>query len=253
VAQDTVLCSPVAGCLCPSSPELGPALGPDSGSEGTFVYSTADLSAEPACAPASEGGSIVADSRINRVVAGPSGLHANMIPNTPGALLRQSPSSMSDFHTGLLSYRAGRVALVPLETGLPPEQPATRVEIRNATTGALFGELTPKGTIRAIALSRLYVAVLVRGSDGHRIIRYAAKTGAQLGSTPVRPNVGARLDVSDFGIVYNVGSDLMVIPLDTGRARLVHRAAHGGQIEGKRIVWYTTSGGRSHIFQLMLR
>jgi hypothetical protein len=253
VAEDTVLCSPVAGCTC--SADLGRALGPESGSEGTFVYSTVDLSADPSCIPfpGTEGSAIVADSHIHRIVAGPSGLHATVIPNTPGALLESPPDpSSNDYHPDMLAHRAGRVALVPIENGLPPDQPADRVEIRNATSGALVSELSPPGTIGAIGLSRRFAAVLVEASDRHRIIRYAVGTGAQLGSTPVRSNVSSGLDVSDYGIVYNVGSDLVVIPIDTGRARLVHRAVDGGEIEGKRIVWYRTRHGRSQVFQLTL-
>jgi len=253
VAEDVVLCSPVGGCICTT--DLGTALGPDSGSEGTFVLSTADLTpADPTCVPPDEPSeTIVAGSRLHRVVAGPSGLHATVIPNTPGAPLLSSPGGLSNgIYPDLLAYRAGRVALVPLENGLPPEaQPADHVEIRNATTGALVSQFSPPGTIRALGLSRRFAAVVVEASDGKRIIRYAVGTGAKLGSTPVRS--AGSFDVSDYGIVYRVGSNLMVISTGTGRARLVHRAVSGAQIEGKRIVWYRTRHGRSDIFQLTLR
>jgi hypothetical protein len=237
LARGAFFCDPGLDCGCRT--DIGTVLGPREGSEGTFVYTTTDLAAGPSCPDPPH--PLVSDSRIRRIVTTPSGLHTGVIPNTPGAML--------------LAYRAGRVALVPLANGLPPEdQPADHVEIRNATTGALVSQFSPPGTIRALGLSRRFAAVLVEASDGTRIVRYAVGTGAKLGSTPVRPNVSARpFDVSDHGIVYRVGGDLMAIPTDTGRAHLVRRDIDGAAIEGRWIVGYRTRDGRSDVFRLTLR
>jgi hypothetical protein len=243
VAAGHVWCG-AGGCSCGA--DLGTALGPTSGSSTTFVYSTHDLSGEPDCEDFGTG--IVTGSRVHSLVAGPSGLRAAVVPNTPGA--------------AILAYRGGRIALVPLQDGQSPTEPAGLVEVRSVTSGALISQLSPAGTIRALALSRSVVAVLVRGANGNRIVRYAIATGERLGKTPVPASVDPEsLDIAYSRIVYRAGREIRVIRVETGQSRLVHRVSfdrsftlNGVQIAGDRIVWHVKiHGGRSHIYQSVLR
>ena len=239
-----------ADVVCPAG---GTDIGPTAGSGTTFVYSTHDLfPSNPDCDMQSN--ALVSASRIVRIVARPTGLEAAVVPGVPGA-----PNA---FPWGrLLAYRHGLIAVVPLPNGGRPWGQANRVEIHNATTGALVSELLPDGTIRAIALSPSVAAVLVRSDAGqNRIERYSAEGGNLLGATPVRSGVTPRLDIARNRIAYRVGNEIRIMRVDTGTTRLVARARSAFprysigpvQIEHNRVLWYVSGGGHSRIFQLVL-
>jgi hypothetical protein len=238
-----------AACSC-SPPSLGTDLGPTEGAATTFLFSNQDMAPSPSCSPGGDEG-IVTASRITRVIAGPSGLVMEDVPGAPGASIVGRPT---------LAYAAGRVAIVPLENGQPPNHEAGRVEIRDVGTGALVSQFSPAGSIRAVTLARSLAAVLVRGTNGKsRIERYSIATGALASSSPVRSGVFPSLDIHGPRIVYRVGPEIRLLRVDTGRSRLLHRVSGTSsftigdvQIEGNRVVWYVRSEGRTRIFDLIL-
>jgi hypothetical protein len=230
----------------------GTDLGPTAGAGTTFIYSTHDLTPDPDCASYEDAD--VTASRIVRVTAGPSGFAKVVVPGVPGA--------PEHFPWGrLLAYRGGLIAVVPLPNGGPPSAQGDRVQIHDATTGALVSELLPMGTIRAVSLSSSVAAVLVTTDTGtKRIERYDIESGELIGAVPVHRGV-LRIDISGNRIVYRVRDRIRVMRADTGSIRTVARIrpvfpGRNGigpvQIEHDWVVWYLSGGGHSLIFQLRL-
>ena len=230
------------GILCGAG---GTDLGPTAGAGTTFIYSTHDLAPDPDC----ENSADVTTSRVVRVTAGPSGFAKVVVPGVPGAP-KQFPWGR------LLAYRGGLIAVVPLPNGGRPWAQDNRVQIHDATTGALVSELLPTGTIRAVSMSSSVVAVFVRTATGaKRIERYDIESGGLLGAVPVHRSV-SRIDISGNRIVYGVGGTIRVMRADTGSIRTVARirtaVPRGVQIEHDWVIWYLSGGGRSRIFKLKL-
>jgi hypothetical protein len=225
---------------CNDCGQLGTGLGPLAGGDGTLVYSTYDLVGAPGC-PAPQPG-LVSSSATYRVTATSSGFHRSKVPGARGG--------------ALLAFGSGRIALVPYANGQPTTQPESRVEIRDAVSGTLVGELRPVGEIEAIAVWRGWAAVLVKDPAGQRWIeRYTVFGGPRVGRTAVGPAVGRTLDIGGGRIAYCVGPEVRVIRLDTGISHLVKtlvRKPGDVEIEGNRVVWYTTHAGGSTIAQVLL-
>ena len=159
-----------AACSC-SPPALGTDLGNTDGAGSTFLFTSRDMAPSPTCPPGGDEG-IVTASRLTRVTAGPSGLVMGDVPGAPGGVGSTN------------AYAAGRVALVPLENGEPPNHDPGRVEIRDVATGALVSQFTPAAPVRAVTLSQSVAAVVTKMRGSARIETYDVQTG--LCSTPGR-------------------------------------------------------------------
>ena len=175
------------------------------------------------------------------------------VPNAPGALE--------------LSVSAGRVALLSAPKLLSATEiadvsspslarPGARVEIRNATSGALVSTFTPPGTVKALALTGSVAAVTDELGDGTRQIeRYNARTGASLGTTG-NIAVGDTLSAASKTFVYAVGGDKVEAMDATTGARRVLVVSPGPpiglSIVGKRVAWAVNEHGHGQVLALTL-
>jgi hypothetical protein len=123
--------------------------------------------------------------------------------------------------------------------------------LRQAT---LVSTVTPRGSIRAIALDFGRLAVLVERTDGTNAIeRYDPRNGTLIFTTPVPKAIASELSVSSAGIVYRVGSNIYL--LANGSPKLVWKASGtpiGLSIEGKRIAWAVNLKGHGRVVALDL-
>lgn len=114
---------------------------------------------------------------------------------------------------------------------------------------------TPRGTVKAIALSFAQLVVLVQRADGTRAIeRYNPKNGTLIGTAVVPKATAPELGIGTPGVVYRVGGRIYV--LGSGRPRLVWRAGStpvGLSIEGRRIAWASNFGAIGRIVTLTVR
>lgn len=133
----------------------------------------------------------------------------------------------------------GRIALVVARVVGPPVgagAPA-RVEIRNATSGALVSAFVPAGRPVAVALSGARLALLVRAGAGRRILRYST-AGALLGSRSVPSTVNG-ISMSGGRVVFSVGRSIRLWSPSRAVTTLATAAAApiGVSIEGARVAW----------------
>lgn len=119
----------------------------------------------------------------------------------------------------------------------------------------LASTVSPRGTVKAIALDFDQLAALVQRSDGTKaLVRYAVKGGTLLGTTAVPKSTTSELSMSKAGIVYRVERSIYL--LRSGKATLVWKASGtpiGLSIEGKRIAWAENVKGHGRIVALTLR
>lgn len=166
-----------------------------------------------------------------------------------------------------LAVSGNRIALLPAPQQVaatqlsnpsapPPAAPGTPVEIRDATTGSLIAQLTPPGTVRALALSGSVVAVVDELSDGSRNIeRYDPATGALTGTTT---GVAADNSISVSGdtLVFSVGGGkIEAIDANTGGQQVLAvspGAPIGLSVAGKRVAWAVNVHGHGRVLALTL-
>jgi hypothetical protein len=140
-----------------------------------------------------------------------------------------------------LAASTGRVAVVPAALldpqrgtwGAAPDGP---VDVYNLSGGRL-ARVVPKGTVREVALSWPYLAVLVTRPDRATVIeRYNVSTEKLLSATQM-PGA-TNLAIGTGGIVFLVGKSIYT--LHDAKPALLWRATMkpiGLSIEGRRVAW----------------
>jgi hypothetical protein len=155
-----------------------------------------------------------------------------------------------------LAAGADQVALVPPVIGgdyksFQRPEAQQRVEVRNATSGALVSQFVPAGTPRGVGLWSDRVAVMVELADGNRAIEiHAAQDGALLHRFSASRYAADRIDISQRAIIFRRGRELHVIGMQTGVRGIVARAPTppvGFSIEGDKVAWAYNFGGHGHI------
>ena len=140
-----------------------------------------------------------------------------------------------------IAASAGRVAVVPAvvtnpNVGTPGSAPNGPVDVYNLS-GRRLARVVPQGTVREVALSWPYVAVLVTRADGTTVIeRYNASTEKLLSATQM-PGA-TNLAIGTGGIVFLVGKTIYT--LHDAKPALLWRATMkpiGLSIEGRRVAW----------------
>jgi hypothetical protein len=117
--------------------------------------------------------------------------------------------------------------------GAAPNGP---VDVYNLS-GSLLAQVVPQGTVREVALSWPFLAVIVVRADGTTVIeRYNVSTTELLTATPM--SGAANLAIGTGGIVFLVGKTIYTIH-DGQPALLWHAATRpiGLSIEGRRVAW----------------
>ncbi|MGD0715112.1 MAG: hypothetical protein ABSB24_13155 [Gaiellaceae bacterium] len=152
------------------------------------------------------------------------------------------------------------VAYVPAvaigKHGQPLAGAHTPIEIRNAATGELIGEVTPRGTPVAIALSSTMLATLERTPLGLRLGWYAPSGGSLGGSVPVPKDASPELSAGARLIVFHVGRSIRCVDVTSGRVRTLAGAAStpiGLSVEGNRVAWAENVKGRGRIRDLIVK
>ena len=154
----------------------------------------------------------------------------------------------------LMAVAAGRIAVVPAALRLRsrdffiPARTPTRVEIRDATTGAVRRRISVRGRVVALALSTQTVAVLVERRGSQAVERYDARTARRLGAIAVARDVVPELAVGGRTVVYRDEQTISIVD-GGGQTRTVEAASTpvGLSIEGRRVAWAETVAGRGRI------
>lgn len=161
--------------------------------------------------------------------------------------------------TAFLAAARGMLALVPADRRRFPGDhfdaevraaSGARVEIRDAATGALRASFVPKGRVSALGMDAQTVAVIVRSGKEARVEWYSAQSGKPLDASSVPRDVADAVDVSGSTIVLRRGKTILAVDAGTGQVRELARANStpvGLSIEGARVAWADTSGGRGSI------
>jgi hypothetical protein len=140
-----------------------------------------------------------------------------------------------------IAASTGRVAVAPAvlldrQRGTWGAAPGGPVDVYNLSGGRL-ARVVPQGTVREVALSWPYLAVLVTRPEGTTVIeRYNAPTEKLLSATPM-PGA-TNLEIGTGGIVFLVGKSIYT--LHDARTALLWRATKkpiGLSIEGRRVAW----------------
>jgi hypothetical protein len=114
------------------------------------------------------------------------------------------------------------------------------VEIRDAATGALVASFSPKGTVKAVAVSAQVVAVLVQRGPSKQIERYDAETGAPVDTTTVPSTTANTLAIAGPAIVYQTHREIWLYDARGGKKTRLARAGAtpiGLSIEDRRVAW----------------
>jgi hypothetical protein len=161
-----------------------------------------------------------------------------------------------------LDAALGRLALVPSASPVANTEPLPRpapngsVEIRLAGNGKLVTSFVPVGTVRAVALSKQYAAVLVERADGARAIEtYDSTTGSPVASTAVPSATADDLDISGATVVFRIGWSVRLLDAATGHQRVLYATTAkpiGLSIEGRRVAWGVNTGGHVLIRTIQL-
>lgn len=153
------------------------------------------------------------------------------------------------------------VAAVPARSPSPqgyevPQAPENGVITTYDPTGTPITSFAPHGTVRALALCRSELAVLMkRANGGNAIERYDPRTGRRIAMTEVLSTTAPALGVSSSGVVYRVGWKIYLFARHAA-PRLVWQAKAkpiGLSIEGRRAAWAENVHGKGRIEAVMLR
>ena len=191
--------------------------------EQTIVYGDARVTCE--VATGCDGWSLT-EGGVHRI-AGSKSSYQPRIPGIPPVFA--------------LAASTGRVAVVPAvlldpQRGTWGAAPGGPVDVYNLSGGRL-ARVVPNGTVRQVALSWPYLAVLVTRPDGTTVIeRYNVSTEKLLSATQMP---GATdLAIGTGGIVFLVGKSIYT--LHDAKPALLWRATMkpvGLSIEGRRVAW----------------
>lgn len=180
------------------------------------------------------------------VPAQPTGQRPPVIPGLPTPAIFALSSSF--------------VAVVPARSPTPEGDWVPRVgDDGPVEVYDLSGRLSMRvqfiGMVRDVALSGHTLAVLLERPDGSKIIvRFDARSGAQLSGYSAVPLGATDLSTGTGGTVFRVGVN--IYRLVGQKPSLVARAAArpiGLSIEGRRIAWAVNLKGRARIVALTLR
>jgi hypothetical protein len=173
--------------------------------------------------------------------------------------------------TALVAAARGKIALVPTDrrripgpcsndnmVGCPEIRTAVggAVEIRNAITGVRTAWFSPRGRVTAVALDAETVVVIVRSGRKTRLEWYSARTGRHLGVTSLPRPTADVLGAFGHTVVFHSGRTILALDTRTKRIRALARARSepvGLSIEGTRVAWAETAGGRSFIRAVNVR
>ena len=130
--------------------------------------------------------------------------------------------------------------------------PLRQFEIRNLR-GSLLHSQRLNGAPKAIALSKDFLAVLVRNGRRVHIDRYDSRSGDLLGRTSVPVATANEISISHAKIVYHVKKAIRILDARSGvQTSLAVTKANpiGLGIEGRRIAWAENIKGRGRIMSL---
>ncbi len=165
-----------------------------------------------------------------------------------------------------IAVSGGRIAIVPaggsfrcarscMDWPGPQAKPDGAVEVRDVASATLVTRFSPKGTVKAIALSPTVAAVLVQQGSTKRIERDDAATGALIGATAIESAAAADLAIGASRIVYRVGRAIWVLGAMNGQPRLLRTTSAtpiGLSIEGDRVAWAENVSNRRARIQLVV-
>lgn len=167
--------------------------------------------------------------------------------------------------TALVAAAHGRIAIVPTERrhfpgpcisqpgGGCPEVRAAEggpVLIVDARSGVRKLTFAPQGRVTALALDTHTATVLARSGRTARVEWYSVTSGQRLGAKAVPWAVADLLDASGNIVVLRRGRMILALNTVTNRSRQLARARAkpiGLSIEGRRVAWAETFGGRGFI------
>jgi hypothetical protein len=153
-------------------------------------------------------------------------------------------------------WRVPSASPVANSEALPRPAPNGSVEIRLASDGKLVTSFVPVGTVRAVALSTQYAAVLVERADGARAIEtYDARSGLPVASAAVPSATADDLDISGATVVFRIGWSVRLLGAVTGQQRVLYATTAkpiGLSIEGSRVAWAVNTGGHALIRTIQL-
>jgi hypothetical protein len=139
----------------------------------------------------------------------------------------------------VFARRSDRILTAPAEvsqqTGWIP-LPATTLEVRNATTGAVISSFDVERVGAAVLAGS--VAVVFRAGW---IYRYDSDSGQLLGSTVAPAGTAAELDADGSRVVFRTRHAIELIDAATGRLSIVARTGAWSPsavaVEGGTVVW----------------
>jgi len=168
------------------------------------------------------------------------------IPGTPPpALLTAAPGMIAlapadrrkiPWHSGV-GHRVPSVAL--------SVAPDTRVEVRDAVSGALLASFIPHGRVTALGMDDRCVGVIARRAGRAYAESYSARTGTRVGSAPVPRDVADELDLAGTNLILRRGRLILLLDIRTGEILELAQAKAepvGLSIERRRIAWAETTG-----------
>jgi hypothetical protein len=127
-----------------------------------------------------------------------------------------------------LALSTTRLAVVPYDLTNPPVNtppaPLPEIQIWNLATRSLERTIPETGTIRALAMYRDQVVVVV-GVNGRRIDRFSAATGLRTATRGVSSEIGP-LAVAGRWIVYPVENTIRAFNTGSNRVRIIATPAH---------------------------
>jgi hypothetical protein len=158
---------------------------------------------------------------------------------TPGQRSAGSPMAVG----------GGRVAL-------STSWPSNSVQLRNARSGRVTRRIAVTGRVKAFALSRSTVAVLVDGTAGLRIELFDARPNTSHGAVRVPAETASELSAAAENVVFHAGNAIYLLDGDRRTVRIVAVATStpiGLSIEGPRVAWAENEPGRGRIQVVVLQ
>ena len=159
-----------------------------------------------------------------------------------------------DFRPNQLVAR-NRLAIVPAKKGVAV-QPTVPVEVFGDLVDTPVATFSPMGSVRAVAVFKTRVVVLVRSAGAaKRISWYDRDTGGFVDSVAVPASTAPSIDATASRVVYQVGNEIWTLRLSDGHTQRVFTARATPRrvlIEGNVVAWYTTARGRSVVSTLNL-
>jgi hypothetical protein len=157
------------------------------------------------------------------------------------AFAAHDPQSSNRISQGLIAVAPAETPILTDLGNVPRVAKNGPVQVFRSLYGQthLVTRLTPRGLVKAIALSFPQLAVLVERADGTKAIeRYNPKSGTLIATTAVPSGTASALSISNARVVYRVGSRIYL--LSNGQPKRVWHASAtpiGLSIEGHRIAW----------------